>query len=136
MSLIKPEDDDYIVRGLILLLAWLIIGMPGMAFAVAAVFHNGGMAVLGVLAAIPLGIFGYGAYLKFGEREHAKRDAKRLEAMIELRRIELEMLRRGYTWWGAGAGTATSPPGAGTASGPRDIWPSAGSTRSGGWSCG
>jgi hypothetical protein len=94
VSVFKPEDRDYATRGIELMLAWLFVGIPGMAFAVALVFDNGGAGFLGVLAAIVLGIGGFWAYLRFGERQHAKEASRRLELMIEERKIQLELVRR------------------------------------------
>jgi hypothetical protein len=100
VSLIRPKDGDYIGRGLSLLLAWFIVGMPGMSFAAALVSGNAAMAVLGIPLALVTGIVGYGLYLNFGLREHDKGSSERLELMLEERRIlremQIEMQMRGH----------------------------------------
>ncbi len=96
MSLFKPKDGDYVVRGLFLMLGWWIFGTPVLIFAIALVSGNGNVGVLGIPIALSTAIVGYGLYLNFGLRVHDKEMSKRLELMIEERRIELEMQGRGY----------------------------------------
>jgi hypothetical protein len=92
MSLFKPEDGDYIVRGLLMLLGWWLFGTPLLIFAIALASGNGNVGVLGIPLSLVSGLVGYDQYLRFGAREADKESVKRMEAMIELRRIEREMI--------------------------------------------
>lgn len=98
MSLFKPKDGDYVVRGLTLLFAWWILGTPVLIILIALLSGNANVGVLGLLLSLVLGLVGYWQYLNFGLRERRRADAKRLEVEIELRRVELQMLMKGYKW--------------------------------------
>lgn len=62
------ESNKYIIRGLFYLLGWFLVapilfaGIGGVMFGVAGL-------VLGILAAIGLGIWGYSAYLEWNGRK-------------------------------------------------------------------
>lgn len=86
MSLLRPKDDDYILRGILLLLAWLSVGMP-IATTLAVLAFHGPAGVLGIPISIGLGLWGYSAYLNYGLRIIAEKGVKRMRLDIELRRI-------------------------------------------------
>ena len=90
MSLFQPKDADYIARGLLLLIAWFWVGWLPFAI-VGAILAGAGGAAVGLVISIPIGIWGYSAYLNYGLRVITK-DVERLEQMIELRRIQLNRI--------------------------------------------
>lgn len=94
MSLFRPKHRDYISRGLTLLIAWWILGMPVLVVTFALVSGNGNVGFLGIPLTLVTGLVGYWQYLKFGEREHVRENARKFELMVELSRLELEILRR------------------------------------------
>lgn len=61
-------DDSHVMRGLVYLFLWFVLGMPALAFIGALLFGAGGAAV-GAILNIPLGLWGYSAFLDW----HLKR---------------------------------------------------------------
>jgi len=73
VSALRPKDGDYITRGVFLLLGWFSVGWLPFAF-VGALLAGAGGAAVGLFLSIPLGIWGYSAYLNYGLRELAGRN--------------------------------------------------------------
>lgn len=68
MSLLRPKNGDYAVRGLFLLIAWICIIAPG-PFAIAGALLAGARgAAAGLLAGIFAGIGAYSWYLRYEMR--------------------------------------------------------------------
>lgn len=65
--MLRPKNEDYITRGLFLLLGWIVIGWVPFAFAGALLAGAGG-AALGLFVSIPVGIALYWAYLEWSRR--------------------------------------------------------------------
>lgn len=63
MSLLRPKDGDYIVRGLFLLIAWTFLGWIPFA-AVGGILAGAGGAFVGAVIGIFFGVFLYWRYLK------------------------------------------------------------------------
>jgi hypothetical protein len=63
MSVLRPKDGDYIGRGLLLLLGWVIVGWAPFVL-VGALLAGAGGAALGLAVSASIGVALYVAYLK------------------------------------------------------------------------
>jgi hypothetical protein len=63
MSIIRPKDGDYIVRGLFLLIVWTFLGWIPFA-AVGGILAGAGGAFFGAVTGIFFGVFLFWRYLK------------------------------------------------------------------------
>lgn len=76
MSVLRPKDGDYIGRGLLLLLGWIIFGWMPFAL-VGALLAGAGGAATGLAIGMPIGVFLYSAYLKTDPRVYPLRGKPR-----------------------------------------------------------
>lgn len=72
MSMFRPKDGDYIVRGITLLLAWFAVGWMPFAF-IGALLAGAGGAAIGLFVSVPIGVALYDAYLKTDPRAYPLR---------------------------------------------------------------
>lgn len=73
MSVLRPKDGDYIVRGIILLLGWTLFGWMPFALAGALLAGPGGAAI-GLLVGIAVGVLLYGPYLDLDPRTRKRKN--------------------------------------------------------------
>lgn len=73
MSILRPKDGDYIVRGLFLLIGWSVFGWIPVAV-VGGLLGGAGGAAVGLLSSlIIIGPFGYFRYLKLDPKVYPQR---------------------------------------------------------------
>lgn len=75
MSILKPKDGDYIVRGIFLLLGWTCVGW--IPFAVlGAILAGAGGAAVGLFIGIIAGVLCYWLYLKLDPAVYSQKKQK------------------------------------------------------------
>ncbi|ACL42310.1 hypothetical protein Achl_4359 (plasmid) [Pseudarthrobacter chlorophenolicus A6] len=72
MSILRPKDGDYIGRGLLLFIGWVIVGWLPFAV-IGALLAGAGGATIGFVASIPVGVVLYGAYLRLDPAAYPRR---------------------------------------------------------------
>ena len=75
MSLLRPKDGDYIVRGIFLLIGWACSGGSFLAF-LGGVLAGLGGAIVGFIFSIFFGVFLYGRYLKLDPSVYPQKQKK------------------------------------------------------------
>lgn len=97
MSLLKPKNEDYILRGLIFLTVWFVFGwtlMGGLGF---VLFGEWG-SIIGLLVYIPLGLLGFNLYLDWGLKHILQRQWDEHRRYMEGRRERMYDRRFGEAY--------------------------------------